>query len=99
MKIEFDICANRHKNNPQSELAFKKVKLQKDRNTILDFLDKNNTGHSKQLARFMGKPLNCISGRISDLKKDGLIEPVIDEDGNRVTLEGCQVYRKTFKLF
>lgn len=93
-----DICSGKHGGNPQSELAFKKVRLHKDRNIILDFIEKNGSGYLKQLAREMGKQKNEISGRFSDLKKDGLIEPLLDKDGNRVTLEGCQVYQKTMRL-
>ena len=98
MKIEYDITSNKHKGNPQSELAFKKVRKEKDRNYILNYIEENGTGYLKQLARVMGKEKNEISGRFSESKRDGLIEPVINKFGEKVTIEGCQVYQRTSRL-
>ena len=82
-----DICINRHQGNPQSKEANRKVLKLKDRKFIVDYLTKNGKAYSKQLARAMEKQLNQISGRISELKADGIIE------GTEEIIEGCQVYR------
>lgn len=88
-----DICINKHKLNEQSRQANRQVKKQRDKNTILKFINDNGTGYSKQLAKFMGKGLNCISGRFSELKEENIIEPALDKDGNEFTIDGCKVYR------
>jgi hypothetical protein len=98
MIIEFDITSNKHGGNPQSELAFEKVRTYKDGNFILKYIEENGAGYLKQIARAMGKQKNEISGRFSELKRDKLIEPLLDKDGNKVILEGCQVYQKTMRL-
>ena len=82
-----DICINNHQGNPQSTAANKRVHKEIDRQRVLSFIVNNRTGYSKQIARSMGKPLNCISGRISELKRAELIE----ETGE--VFEGCAEYK------
>lgn len=90
-----DICINKHQGNEQSKVANRKVRKEKDRNFIFDFIQKNGTGYLKQLAREMHKERNCISGRFSELKEQGMIEPALDSNGFEYTIEGCKVYRVT----
>lgn len=90
---EPDICINRHKGNEQSKQANRRVKKQRDKNTILKFIQDNGTGYSKQLAAIMGKGLNQISGRFSELKEDDFIEPALNKDGDEIVIDGCKVYR------
>ena len=78
-----DICMNRHKNNPQSLAANKRVNREHDRKRILEFLAQRGRSYSKQIAEALGKPLHTISGRLSELKE----EQIIEETGNK--LEGC----------
>ena len=59
-----DICKNKHRGNEQSITANEKVLKKKDRNFILEYLEKNGEGYSKNLARAMNKQLNQISGRL-----------------------------------
>ena len=82
-----DICINRHQGNPQSQFANKKVMKQKDRQFIVDYLTQNGKSYSKRIARAMNKQLNQISGRLSELKAEGIIE------GTDEVVEGCQVYQ------
>lgn len=82
-----DICINRHQGNEQSITANQRANKELDRQTVLNFIVKHGRGYSKQIARYMGKPLNCISGRISELKAD----EVIEDTGDRA--EGCAIYQ------
>lgn len=82
-----DICFNRHGGNEQSNAANKMADKDNDRALVLKFITEHKTAHSKQVARYLGKQLNQISGRFSELKADGLIV----ETGGRS--EGCAVYK------
>lgn len=82
-----DICLNRHQGNAQSLLANKRVNKERDRALVLECIIKYGKAYSKQIARAMGKQLNQISGRISELKASEIIE----ETGERA--EGCAIYR------
>lgn len=82
-----DICINRHQGNAQSFIANKRVQKERDRALVLAFIIKSGRAYSKQIARAMGKQLNQISGRISELKASEIIE----ETGERK--EGCAVYK------
>lgn len=82
-----DICINRHQGNAQSLIANKRVQKERDRATVLAIIIKTGKSHSKEIARLMNKQLNQISGRISELKANEIIE----ETGERI--DGCAVYR------
>ena len=88
-----DICINKHKGNEQSKAANKTVRKQKDKNFIFDYIQQHGSGYSKEIARVMQKGLNTISGRFSELKEEGLIEPARNSQGEEYTLEGCKVYQ------
>lgn len=82
-----DICLNRHQGNAQSFIANKRVQKERDRALVLAYIIKSGRAYSKQIARAMGKQLNQISGRISELKASKIIE----DTGERK--EGCAIYR------
>lgn len=82
-----DICINRHQGNEQSRAANLRVNKERDRATVLAIIIKSGKSHSKEIANLMGKQLNQISGRISELKASDVIE----ETGERIN--GCAVYR------
>jgi hypothetical protein len=84
-----DICHNRHGGNEQSNTANKMVNKDNDRALVLKFITEHKTAYSKQIARYLGKQLNCISGWLSELKADN--PPLIIETGDRK--EGCAVYK------
>lgn len=69
-----DICSNRHKQNPQSRAANKRVNKEVDRLRVLTIIREQGQATSKQIASIMGKDLHKISGRISELKSDAIIE-------------------------
>jgi len=85
--VNDDICQNKHQGNPQSEVANRKVRKAKDRQYIIDYLKKNKFGTSKGIANVMGKQLNTVSGRFSELKADN----IICETGDK--LNGCAIYK------
>ena len=90
-----DICFNKHGGNAQSLTANQMVDKDNDRALVLKFITEHKTAHSKQVARYLGKQLNQISGRFSELKADGLIV----ETGERS--EGCAIYKlkNSWELF
>ena len=82
-----DICSNRHHQNPLSREANKKVCKEVDRLRVLTIIREQGQATSKQIARLMNKQLNQISGRITELKADAIIE----DTGLRK--DGCAVFR------
>lgn len=78
-----DITANKHHSHPASVAANETVDKSRDRKRVLDFIRLRGVTHSKEIARGLDKPLNLVSGRISELKKAG----VIQETGERE--DGC----------
>ena len=90
-----DICKNRHLGNEQSETANHKCNKDSDRQRVLEYFEKHDNGTSKEIARYLGKQLNCISGRLTELRADNLIKAL------GITREGCQVYylRNKWSLF
>ena len=69
-----DICQNRHKGNTNSarvnpSAAFKK----RDRAKVYEIIKRSFGITSKEIAELMHRRLNCISGRISELKQAGLV--------------------------
>jgi hypothetical protein len=87
-----DITANRHKNNPESIDANKRIEPTKAdwRKRIALYM--NCVGGDwtlKELCRAFDKSPNEISGRLSEMKASGILEPT----GER--REGCAVLRLT----
>jgi len=82
-----DICSNKHKGNESSELAMpSKEAKANDRRIILNMLRERDMT-SKIICAKMGKPLHCVTPRISELKRDGLVR----ETGERS--EGCAILK------
>lgn len=84
-----DICKSRHKGNTESEAAFDKAKdtIPHQRQKVFEAIRlRSKKGLTcKELADLWAVGMNAISGRFSELKRDGLIEKV----GVR---NGCGVY-------
>lgn len=85
---QVDVCERKHGGAATSIAANKRVNKEADNQKVLKIIREKGVSWSKQIANEMGKPLNCISGRITFLKANGYIVPV-----EGVTEEGCQVYR------
>jgi hypothetical protein len=86
-----DITARKHGGNPQSEDAFQRQAphIGRDQGEIMAWLMARGDrgGTAKEYAHDAGRELNTISGRFSELKRDGKIVPT----GER--RDGCAVYR------
>lgn len=76
-KYNTDICFNRHRDNKQSNQAhfrlipFKRTIKRKILALLQDFPQEGLTG--LELANYLAKPFNTFSGRLSELKKEGLV--------------------------
>ena len=88
MTMESDICQNRHRGNPQSEEAFKSIRkeLPLRRAICLVLIHKaaseGLTVH--ELSEQLGTTPNAVSGRLTELKKHGMIKKI----GTRPTPTG-----------
>lgn len=84
-----DICKSRHRGNTESDAAFDKTKdaIPHQRQKVFDAIQKRpKLGFTcKELAEMWGVGMNAISGRFSELKRDGMIVKVGVRDG-------CGVY-------
>ena len=86
----FDICANRHRGSIESKFAFKiaKAGLTLNQQKVLKFIADNGALGAtcdEAAAHFNAMP-NELSGRFSELKRDGKIKA----DGRRrLTRGGC----------
>lgn len=86
-----DICINKHKGNSASVEADKKVRKEIDRLRVLTIIREQGQASSKMIARIMGKELHHISGRISELKSEGIIEDT------GIRKEGCALLKVASK--
>lgn len=69
--------------------------LPEARRAVLHAVEELGAATSKEVAKHLGRPLNAISGRFSELSDTSdraFIEPVV-VDGVVVKREGCVVYR------
>jgi predicted HTH transcriptional regulator len=83
-----DIAFNRHKGNEQSTAAFHviKDKISASQERILNAIKSSVEGMTcDELATYFGATPNEISGRCSELKRDGKIY----KSGTRKTRSGC----------
>ena len=92
MQSSNDVCYNRHKGNEQSKVANKRVQKENDKLKIVKYLQEFSTGTLKEIANYLDKQLNQISGRLTELKSDGIIEPDLFY-GQKHTKDGCLVYK------
>ena len=74
----FDICAGRHRGNPESETANDRVAGKKgaDRHRVLMECRRRGGVTCKELSDEWGVGMNQISGRFTELKRLGLIKKV-----------------------
>src|SRR5262249_6174392 len=72
-----DICANRHGGNPESVATFERVahKIPEMTRAILDFARSRRgaRAHCARRCERFGKAPNEVSGRLTDLKRRGLL--------------------------
>jgi len=84
-----DICKNRHRGSEESIAAFRRMRPIAARNRVM--ADIRRAGPqgitAKELAEHWNVGLNTISGRFSELKKDGLIRKIGVRDGCGVYVE------------
>ncbi len=84
----FDITANRHRGNPESTTAFEtavKHRATDQQQRVLKCLRDRPAGlTSEEIAGILGVTVNMISGRCSELKRDGKIY----KHGTRLTRSG-----------
>lgn len=73
--LPFDISITKHKGNPQSLAANKKVSKAESREQVMYELLHCGPLTCKELAQKLGKAMHQISGRITELKKLGMVEP------------------------
>lgn len=87
---ERDISARKHQGNPLSEEAFERLRpsLPAQRAAVLEYIRSRGElgATSKEVAGYLARALNCISGRLSELKRDG------DIVGTERRRDGCQVW-------
>ncbi len=84
----FDITARKHKGNDQSTAAFHviKDKINASQERILNAIRQMDSGMTvDELSVYFGATPNEISGRCSELKRDGKIY----KSGTRKTRSGC----------
>lgn len=88
-----DICQNKHGGNAESQAAFESVEHSITKMQSYVFLEVSKSLSkgitSKEVAEALGKPLNAISGRLTELAREGWI----DRTGER--REGAAVWRAT----
>ena len=73
--LRWDICAARHHGSPESAAANPAPEAKRAMHrTILALFDQRPYWTSKQIAYAVGRPLNSISGRLSELMAMGLLE-------------------------
>jgi len=73
--------------NEQSLQANKTVRRYKDQKVVLETIQELGNATLKDVAHLMGKQLNQISGRFTELKRTGEIEPTGE------TKDGCMIYK------
>lgn len=74
-----DVCSRKHGGNQQSELSNARIHSRKeiDRDRILKLAEaRGSYGITvKEVAAAFGKFPNCVSGRLTELKNETLLEP------------------------
>lgn len=78
--VNQDICANRHQGNPESQAAFDRVatSLPAARKRVFEHIQSRGLdgATAQECADAFGIPIHKVSGRFSELKRDGLIRKV-----------------------
>jgi predicted HTH transcriptional regulator len=84
---DLDITSGRHGGNEESRAAFEGIRhsLRDKHREILRIFERNGDMSAKEIALALGQPLNCASGRISELKALCYLEPTgLRRNGSRV---------------
>lgn len=81
-----DICASRHRNNPESVAANRVTNKARDRARILAHLKTVEDATCEEASIATGISYQTCSGRFSELKAAGLI---VAGSGKRRTRSGC----------
>ena len=73
--VETDICRNRHQGTATSILADKRVAKANDRRLVLGYIHEAGMyGHTlDEIAVLLNRGVNCLSGRLTELRKRGQI--------------------------
>jgi DNA-binding transcriptional regulator YhcF (GntR family) len=92
MDIEDDITRHRHRGNQESETAFERVRqvIPEQRFEVLRAIRAaGKEGLTcKELAKQWGVDMNKISGRFSELKRDGMIRKIgVREDSGVMVIQ------------
>ena len=93
--LEPDICRHRHQGADTSRLANARVQKSADRDAVLWWLKQFPAGLTlDEVAGHMGRQVNTISGRFTELRKAGQI---VDTGYRRPTQTGslARVYKET----
>lgn len=72
---EQDVCARKHKGNPQSEGAHQRVRGTKEDayEKILSFIRFVGPSSSKEIAEAFGTGIHCVSPRLYEMKQRGML--------------------------
>lgn len=92
----WDPSARKHGGSPESQAAFARAAptLSQARALVLEIVRRAGAGGatSKEIAARMGKGLNAISGRCTELVEGGLIRKNgLRRDGAAVLVENCRI--------
>ena len=82
-----DICENKHQGNAESVQANRRVASSKvkSQQAILEILREYGALTCKEIAIARDVPMHSVSGRITELKEQGLVRPTdLIRDGGRV---------------
>jgi hypothetical protein len=84
----FDICAGRHRGNPESLAALKRCVPQRaqQRARVLESIRASGSNGltCRELSKAWGCMMNQVSGRFSELKAMGLVQKVGVRDGSGI---------------
>lgn len=69
-----DVCRRKHHGNPQSEEANVRTNKKRDSTRILAFLRFRGPLTCETIALEMQLPYTAVSARLSEMKRDGLVE-------------------------
>lgn len=84
----FDICANRHRGDRESIAARERVSVERDRSTVLNLIAGAPNGMTlDEIAVALQRSPNCLSGRVTELRANGLI---VASGERRETRTGCK---------
>lgn len=83
--LPFDVCAGKHRANSESRAANLKISKAESREQVMRVLLGSGPMTCKEIASRLGKEMHTISGRITELKALGMVEPTTElRDGGRV---------------